>query len=370
MSGAAGADLACAGCGAKLAWSPERGVLACPYCRAEEAVEVDAGARAAALVERDLLAWLRRAGEAETVERLEVRCDACGAETALGPNVVADRCPFCEAPLSAAAESRRRIRPAALLPFRVPAADAERACAEWARGRWLAPEEFRRSARREGALAGVYVPAWTFDTETTTAYTGRRGEYYWVTERYTTTENGRRVTRTRRVRRTRWYPASGVVRVPFDDVLVPAGGSLPPGQAAALEPWDLGSLVPYREEYLAGFRAESYAVGLEGGWEAAQPRIRSAVEDAVRRDIGGDEQQVLSMDVRHDEVTFKHLLLPVWVGAWRHGDRVWRRVVNARTGEVQGEWPRSPVKIALLVLLALVVIAALVFLLAGTEPAA
>ena len=48
--------------------------------------------------------------------------------------------------------------------------------------------------------------------------------------------------------------------------------------------------------------------------------------------------------------TFKHLLLPLWISSFRYGDRVFRVLVNARTGEVQGERPWSVPKILLLIL--------------------
>ena len=51
------------------------------------------------------------------------------------------------------------------------------------------------------------------------------------------------------------------------------------------------------------------------------------------------------------DVTFKHILLPVWLVAYRFRGRTYRFVVNARTGRVQGERPWSAWKIALAVIL-------------------
>ena len=39
-------------------------------------------------------------------------------------------------------------------------------------------------------LHGVYVPYWTFDADVTSRWTADAGYYYYVTESYTTTENG------------------------------------------------------------------------------------------------------------------------------------------------------------------------------------
>ncbi len=347
-----GRSLSCSGCGAGLKFAPGTDALSCPYCGASTPVPAVQGGTE----ELDFHAWVDRlSAESETYEVLDARCTACGAETSLDPNVVSDECPFCRGSLIPAGKSRRLIRPSALLPFRVTRREAEEALERWMRGLWFAPGDFKRSALGEGGISGVYVPCWTFDCDATTRYAGARGEWYWVTETYTTTENGKTVTRTRRVRKTRWYPASGRVHDSFDDVLVLASDSLPREEADALQPWDLPNLVAYSEEYLSGFRTESYGVPLEQGFERAKPVMGAAIRDTIRRDIGGDEQQIHRTDTRWDDITFKHVLLPVWISAYRYRDRVFRRLVNARTGEVQGERPWSWIKIALLVVFLLTV---------------
>jgi hypothetical protein len=142
----------------------------------------------------------------------------------------------------------------------------------------------------------------------------------------------------------------------FDDVLVLASRSLPAHHTEALEPWDLKNLEPYKDEYLSGFRAESYRVGLEPGFDRAKEIMAGVIDGDVRRDIGGDEQRVHSIRTQYNDVTFKHILLPIWISAYRWKEKVYRFVVNGRTGEVQGERPWSVVKILLAVLAALALI--------------
>jgi hypothetical protein len=55
-------------------------------------------------------------------------------------------------------------------------------------------------------------------------------------------------------------------------------------------------------------------------------------------------------------ITFKHLLLPVWIGAYRFRDKAFQVMVNARTGEVQGEWPLSFVKLTVFVLFIFIIV--------------
>jgi hypothetical protein len=249
----------------------------------------------------------------------------------------------------------RGIKPGALLPFKISREDGDGRFRAWIKGLWFAPNRLKQYARQEGRLAGVYVPYWTFDSRTTSWYTGERGDDYWDTEHYTVTVNGRSERRTRQVRRTRWRSVSGVVREFFDDVLVLATPSLPAEHARKLEPWDLKNAVPFQPDYLSGFRAETYQVGLEEGFERATRIMDDGIRASVRRDIGGDHQRIHSLNTKHENITFKHVLLPVWICAYRFGERVFRVLINARTGEVQGERPWSWVKIALAVLGALAV---------------
>lgn len=337
----------CAQCGADVTFDPTAAAPRCPWCGAVVAPPAGVGAPE----ELDLAAWLERAAaEAGTVERLTVRCGQCSAESSTEPNVTATRCPFCGSAVVAAAQSRRLLRPTALLPFAVDASRAIEAFRRWLAGLWFAPNALARLAHRTGALVGVYVPFWTFDAATTSSYEGERGDDVTVHEPVMVVEAGRRETRSRAVTRTRWSEVSGTVSRRFDDVLVPAATSLPEGLVGGLQPWDMQALVPYDDAFLAGFRAESYTVPLPVGFERAKGVMAAAIRDDVIRDIGGDHQRVHRVETRHEGVTFKHVLLPVWLAAYRYRDRTFRFVVNARTGEVQGERPWSWIKIGLAVL--------------------
>ena len=145
-------------------------------------------------------------------------------------------------------------------------------------------------------------------------------------------------------------------------MLIAATKAVKEARLNALEPWDLESLCPYEPAYLAGFKAQRYQVELPEGFEKAKEVMAEAIEEDVTRDIGGDEQRISSVDTRHSNVMFRHLLLPVWMGAYKFQGKVYQVAVNARTGEVQGERPYSVWKIALLVAAILVAILIIVLI--------
>jgi DNA-directed RNA polymerase subunit RPC12/RpoP len=334
---------ACRQCGAKIGFAPGTSALKCPYCGFESQIRKSD----AQIVEMDYHSSLENAAnEKDYQEAQRVKCGKCGAETTVPANATAGMCPFCGTNIVFSGSVSRLIKPEALLPFKVAAKDAIENFRRWIQGLWFAPGKLKEYAQSDGKLAGVYIPFWTYDSNTTTCYEGERGDYYYTTETYTTQENGRTVTRNRQVRHTRWTSVSGVVSNSFDDILILASKSLPDEYARRLEPWDLASLVPYADEYLSGFRAESYQVSLPDGFEAAKEVMASAIETSIRNDIGGDEQRIGSAQTEYRDITFKHILLPVWLSAYRFGERIYRIFINARTGEVQGERPYSAWKIA------------------------
>ena len=351
----------CAKCGAKLNFEPGTSSLKCPYCGHENPIAAAPGA----VVEHDFaeqVAALER--RSSTQETLTVKCGACAAEVTAPPNKTSFACPYCGNNIVAVEHSTKQIKPGALLPFRVRREEARAAFRAWLKSRWFAPGKLKQRAGIDETLRGMYMPYWTYDARTSTRYSGARGDAYYTTESYTAMVNGKPQRQTRRVRRIRWSSANGVVANDFDDVLVPASHSLPGPMVQALEPWDLNNVVPYQDEYLSGFIAESYQTDLSGGFVVAQGKMEPAIRASIRQDIGGDEQRIDRMDVHYTDISFKHLLLPVWVSAYRYNGKVYRFLVNARTGEVQGDRPYSAAKITLLVIAALIAIGIVVLLVA------
>jgi hypothetical protein len=279
-------------------------------------------------------------------------CPNWGAQIEVSDTTQATTCPFCDTP----GRHRHRhqagqIKPQGLIPFQLDEKTARAAMTDWLGRLWFAPNGLQEYARKGRAMNGIYVPYWTFDAQTATDYRGQRGDHYYETR--TVMRDGKR--ETVQVRKTRWRAVRGHVTRFFDDVLVLASRSLPKHYTDALEPWDLSRLVTYQPQYLSGFNAEGYQVELEEGLVQAREIMDRVIVQDIRRDIGGDEQQISAKDTRISDVTFKHVLLPVWLAAYKYNDKTFRFVVNGQTGRVQGERPYSWIKITIAVVLGLIV---------------
>lgn len=348
----------CEACGSDLRFTPGATRLTCDHCGHVQDIPAASGReRKHALGELDLDAALRDQLPGTAMEAPQTtRCASCGALVEFQGAQHATECPFCASPVAVGTGTHRQIKPQALIPFRLTEEQARDAMTKWLGRLWFAPGGLVEYARKGRALNGIYTPYWTFDAASRSRYKGERGTYYYETRTVTVQVNGKPERRQEQVRHTRWQAVSGWVSRDFDDVLVLASTSLPQGYTQGLAPWDLGALEPYRPDYLAGFTAEGYTVALPDGHARARTIMAQVIQGDVIRAIGGDEQRVARIDSEFTLETFKHVLLPVWMAAYKYDGRTFRFVVNGQTGKVQGERPYSKWKIAL----AVVVVAALV----------
>lgn len=384
----------CENCGAGLEFSPGQQSLVCPYCDHKQDIgpgpsrapgrQAQGGPWGDQAMLRDpatgrALQWdashksdlqeipldqgLRLdAGSDLTETHRTLSCPNCGAKIEVTSDSHATHCPFCATAVVTDTGTTRLIKPQGVLPFVITDAQAKSALESWLAGLWFAPSGLTAYARRGKQMQGIYSPFWTFDAATRSQYSGARGDWYYETVWVTREVNGRQQRVAEQVRRTRWTPVSGQVARDFNDVLVLASGSLPRRITDALVPWDLSHLMPYRPDYLAGFLAEGYTIPLASGHDIAQQEMAGVIAMDVRRAIGGNEQQVSSVQTAYDAETFKHILLPVWTAAYRYNGKSYRFVVNGQSGRVQGERPWSVWKIAAAVMLALAVILGLLAL--------
>lgn len=334
----------CTSCGARLSFAPGTKTLKCEYCSAANNIPQDDSE----IEELDFEIYLKAiAGKQEQQDKVHVKCGNCGAEQDFPSNTFAGSCTFCATPIVAKGYANRLIKPKSLIPFRIAKTKAQEEFRKWINGLWLAPSELKNYAKGDGGIKGMYLPYWTYDCNAYSDYTGERGKDYTTTR---TGSDGKSYTETR----TDWTRVSGSVENVFDDVLVSASPTMQKLQTSffggdRFTAWNTKALVPYSEEFVSGFQAEAYQVGLSDGYKIAKGIIDERIIVSIKQDIGGDRQQVHSVDTQYSDITFKHVLVPVWISAYRYRDKVYRFMVNGQNGEVQGESPKSAWKIFFLV---------------------
>ena len=66
------------------------------------------------------------------------------------------------------------------------------------------------------------------------------------------------------------------------------------------------------------------------------------------------------MKSAYDGIRFKHILLPMWLSAYRFNRKLYRVLINGRTGELVGDRPYSRWKIGTLIAVGLIVVGILI----------
>ncbi len=345
----------CPYCGAAMAYHVGESAITCKACGHSESIETaaDASVEEHALAEalRDIK--LKPLGENDN----RVTCSTCGATSTWEDSRLADVCPYCKTPIAKCDDANNRLRIEAIVPFAIEKKEALNYLKKWMKNRWFAPNILKEMGGHSKQFQGVYVPHWTFDSLTETDYTGERGEHYTDYVQQTRIVDGKSKTVTVPVTKTRWYHAAGRVRVMFDDVLVLASMLLPKSIINSLRPWALEEAVPYTPEYLAGLKADYYQLDLDDAFKVAKKRMSSDIHRAICRDIGGDEQRIHSQQTRYHNSTYKLLMLPVWYSAFEYRGKMYQTVINAQTGKVAGEYPKSAAKIAIAAVCGLLILA-------------
>ena len=328
-------NIKCDGCGATLKFKPGTNHLSCEYCGHN--IHIDqTESNNTNIQEFDIDNYISEIFDKESEDEVTtVVCDSCSAETTLGDDFASKECPFCSAPLVIQrAKIKRMHRPQYILPFAVDEREAFKAFQTWVKSLWFAPNALTQYAVKGEKLQGIYLPYWTYDCSTISRYDGELGKVN---------------VKPGASNKVSWYSVSGIVYDQFDDVLVPATRSLPKNKLEALEPWDLDNLKPYDSQFLTGFKTENYQITLRKGYSDAKKKMIQVIRQHIKKDIGGSRQKIGRVYTQYENTTFKHILLPCWVSAYRFKGITYQFLVNARTGEVQGGRPYSLVKISLFI---------------------
>jgi hypothetical protein len=116
-----------------------------------------------------------------------------------------------------------------------------------------------------------------------------------------------------------------------------------------IEPFNLNDLVLYSADFLAGWQAHAYDISLPKAWEAGKNDMRERAKQACYQDIPSPHVRNFSMSADFADETWRYLLLPVYLAAYRFEDKVYQVMVNGQTGMVAGQKPVAWWKIWLLV---------------------
>lgn len=349
----AATDRKCPDCGGTMDFDPTTGGLYCPYCdhREEIAATNDVGDMEAKELDFESAEFTGNCdwGAAKKT----VTCKSCGATSVYDALEVSSECPYCGSNQVMEANDVKTLAPNGVVLFKITAKQASDKFKVWLSKKWFCPKAAKESAKAD-SFSGLYLPYWTFDSNTVTTYSAEYG-----IDR--TEKKG-----DKEVTVTDWHKTSGTYKEFIDDELICGTNTHDEGILRQVEPYDTKDNKAYKPEYLAGFGAERYSIGLKNAWEKAKEFIKSHIESAITSDVmeryNADRVRNLKTNTAYSGITYKYLMLPVWLSAFSFNGKTYQFMVNGQSGKVGGKYPVSPWRVALAILIVIAIFAVLIYL--------
>ena len=331
-------DKKCPSCGGTMDFNPAKNNMTCPYCGYEEDITVNDAAFTAEELDFNF-AENDESCDWGTATRTVI-CKACGAETVYDFNDIASECPYCGSNQIMEQETQVNVMaPGGVVPFQFDAKAAASRFKSWIKSQFFCPNQAKESAKPK-SFTGMYLPFWTFDSQTSSSYTGQYG----IT-RHRRTRDGKTVAE------TQWYHTGGHYSLFLDDILVCGSTRQDENRLSQIEPFDTTKVMEYKPEYLAGFTAERYTVQVKSAWETAKDKIASIlkrnIDSKIQREHGTSQTRFIQVNTRHQNVTYKYILLPVWISSFQYNGKLYHFMINGQTGKVSGQVPISWPKVIL-----------------------
>lgn len=345
------ADRKCPSCGGIMDFNPTLGALCCPFCGHEEDKPDAKSNTNQSAKELDFEAAEKKENCNWGAETKTVHCKSCGAEMIFDALEVASECPYCGSNQIMDASDKNTLAPGGVVPFAIDSDTASANFKKWIGKKFFCPKLAKESARPD-AFNGIYLPYWTFDAQTESKYTAKVGK-----DRTVKNKDGSSKTV------TDWSNTSGNYDAFFDDELVLGSDRHNTLMLKGIEPFNTAANKAYKAEYLAGFGAERYSIGLKSAWDSAKASIKykldSKITSKILSDHNANHVKDLNVKTVYSKLTYKYLMLPVWCSSFKYNGKVYQFMVNGQTGKVYGKTPVSGIKIILTCGIILLVLIAL-----------
>ena len=333
----------CPNCGANTHYDVSVGGVACEYCGYRAPVQADQVGRSAEKSEFTV-STMAEAEQGWGVVRRVLHCDSCGAELAIEESALTTTCPFCLSnKVNVTAPRADQLRPRFLIPFSVKPQSCRDLTAQWLGKGWFHPSELSTTTVL-ARFMGIYLPFWTFGARISSTWKAEVGYERHV--RYY--DHGSKSWKTKTVIDWRWE--KGQVNIKIEDLLVFGCSRVSHTILERLLPYQLNGLVAYTPEFLAGWQAQAFDISLPSAWGEGKSIMREKAKKTCYADIPSHHVRNFSMTADFSDETWRYVLLPVYVAAYKFENKVFQMMINGQTGMVAGQKPVAWWKVWLAIL--------------------
>ncbi|MPM89234.1 hypothetical protein SDC9_136342 [bioreactor metagenome] len=106
---------------------------------------------------------------------------------------------------------------------------------------------------------------------------------------------------------------------------------------------------------MSGYCSEIYTIDLKDAHSDAMNKMKNDIHYMAERDVlrRYDRVRSVRLHTSYSDETYKHIFIPVYSTAYTYKDKQYNVLINGETGKIKGEYPKSFVKIAAIVIVIL-----------------
>ena len=319
----------CQNCGGDLIFNPAKNGLVCKRCGNFQSVTGEL------TTEKSFQTLLNNAPTWQK-DTAVLRCEHCGAKTVVSKFDLVARCDYCGAANMVKTTEHPGLRPDTIVLFDMNHAEADKQVSSWLAKRLFTPSSFKQQLLKNRQLKGIYYPAFTFDAQVIGKFTGTLVQ----TSSTTVMVDGQETVQTQTTRR----PISDIEMQSFDDILILANNSeIKPKVLSKIQPFDTNHGKAFQQSYLSGFTVAQASKDAQECWTEAKLQMEQAVRNKISERFISDSTSFENLRVNVDftNITYKYVLLPIYLGNFDYKGNKYPLYMNGQTGKISGKTPRS-----------------------------
>ena len=331
----------CSGCGDDMTFHPSKQCLVCPSCNLEKEITAPVG-----LLKRDLdltetfsdhknSDWLK--------QNHAMQCPNCGATSILSNYETSAMCPYCDTSLIACKKQFNSLKPDSIVPFKFGKDRAEQLFKEKLKNKWFISGKFKKSIRADEIIA-YYFPAFVFDADCSTIYSGRLYNEETKNKSDGTSETVRN-----------YFNISGQKETHHANIEIEASAKLSQFELNSIRPYNLNEARSYSNEFIYGFSLEQYSNSILETHKQAQKLMEQDIRKEILKCYRHDGVSYLNMTPSFYNQKYSYCMLPIYRFNFSYKNNKYTNVMNGQTGSLGGDYPKSVGKISLIVILGLLI---------------
>ena len=324
----------CSGCGDDMVFNPDANCVVCPSCKNSRVIPINTNVE-----KHDVNSTLTDKNTQWAEQNKAMSCPNCGAQVVLNKFQAASSCPYCNSDLVVSLEKFNGLKPDAILPFKFGKDKAAQMFKDRIKNKWFAPSKFKKNVSAK-EIHGYYFPAFVFNANCQSKFSGRLYTTHTKKDKDGNTETYRK-----------YFNISGTKLTQHNGIEIEASSKLTQYELNLVRPYTTNQAQSYTDDYVYGYDLEYYNNSVVDAYKQAQNIMKQDIKKEILKEYHYDGIDSFTMDNNFSNAQYSYIMLPLYRINFMLKNKTYSNIMNGQTGTLGGDYPKSALKITLLVLL-------------------